>query len=55
VLAHNFSVVECPITFHARVGVSKGGNANNLRALSVGCRMILGLCLGWKLVSSGSR
>jgi glycosyltransferase involved in cell wall biosynthesis len=41
-------MVECPITFHARVGVSKGGNVNNVRALSVGLRMIAGLCFGWK-------
>ena len=40
-------VVECPITFHARVGKSKGGNVNNMRATRVGLRMILGLCLGW--------
>jgi Glycosyl transferase family 2 len=40
-------LVECPITFHPRVGVSKGGNVNNGRALKVGLRMILGLCLGW--------
>ena len=54
-LAHGFSVVECPITFHARVGVSKGGNVNNWRALKVGCRMILGLCLGWKHLASEHR
>ena len=54
-LANGFSVVECPITFHPRVGVSKGGNVDNLRALSVGTRMILGLCLGWKLLSSENR
>jgi glycosyltransferase involved in cell wall biosynthesis len=54
-LANGFSVVECPITFHARVGVSKGGNANNMRALSVGCRMILGLCFGWKYLASVDR
>lgn len=40
-------VVECPITFHPRVGVSKGGNTNNLRALKVGLGMIRGLSLGW--------
>ena len=40
-------LVECPITFHPRVGVSKGGNVNNLRALRVGLRMIAGLCFGW--------
>jgi hypothetical protein len=54
-LANSFSVVECPVTFHARVGVSKGGNVDNLRALSVGCRMILGLCLGWKLLATEKR
>jgi hypothetical protein len=41
-------LVECPITFHQRVGVSKGGNINNLRGLSVGLRMIRGLVFGWK-------
>ena len=40
-------LIECPITFHPRVGVSKGGNVNNWRALKVGLRMILGLCFGW--------
>jgi glycosyltransferase involved in cell wall biosynthesis len=46
-LAHGLMVVECPITFHPRVGVSKGGNTNNLRALQVGSRMIAGLVFGW--------
>ena len=41
-------LVECPITFHPRVGASKGGNASNLRALKVGLRMIAGLCFGWR-------
>lgn len=54
-LAHGFSVVECPITFHARVGVSKGGNVNNWQAFKVGCRMILGLCVGWKHLTSENR
>jgi glycosyltransferase involved in cell wall biosynthesis len=40
-------IVEAPITFHRRVGVSKGGNVNNGRALKVGLRMIKGLCFGW--------
>jgi Glycosyl transferase family 2 len=39
-------VIECPITFHPRVGVSKGGNVNNGRALKVGLRMIWRLCFG---------
>jgi hypothetical protein len=47
-LATGERVVECPITFHARVGVSKGGNVNNRRALLVGLRMIGGLCFGWR-------
>jgi len=41
-------LVEAPITFHPRVGVSKGGNTNNLRALKVGSNMILGLIWGWR-------
>lgn len=40
-------VVECPITFHPRVGISKGGNVNTLRALSVGLRMMRGIFFGW--------
>ena len=47
-LASGEHVVECPITFHARVGASKGGNVNNGRALRVGLRMIAGLCTGWR-------
>ncbi len=39
--------VECPVTFHSRVGVSKGGNVNSLRALSVGLRMMRGIFFGW--------
>jgi hypothetical protein len=41
-------LVECPITFHARVGVSKGGNVNNWRGFQVGLRMIAGIVLGWR-------
>jgi hypothetical protein len=44
-------VVECPITFHPRVGVSKGGNVNNRRAFRVGLRMMAGLSWGWRKVS----
>jgi len=50
-LRHGFSIVECPVTFHPRVGVSKGGNVNNLRALNVGLRMIWGLSFGWGLLA----
>jgi glycosyltransferase involved in cell wall biosynthesis len=51
VLRYGFSVVECPVTFHPRVGVSKGGNVNNLRAMKVGLRMIWGLTFGWGLLA----
>jgi hypothetical protein len=47
-LHHSFSIVECPVTFHARVGHSKGGNVNNVRAAKVGLRMLIGMSLGWK-------
>jgi hypothetical protein len=50
-LAHGFSIVECPVTFRMRVGTSKGGNVNNLRALRVGSRMIWGISFGWSLLS----
>ncbi len=49
-LTHGFSVVECPVTFHNRVGRSKGGNTNNMRALKVGARMIIGMLSSWKLL-----
>lgn len=47
-LANGFFVIECPITFHARVGVSKGGNVDDLRAFKVGLRMIVGILIGWR-------
>ena len=47
-LAHGERIVESPITFHPRVGVSKGGNVSNGRALMVGLRMMWGLCFGWR-------
>ncbi|MGD0047012.1 MAG: glycosyltransferase [Bryobacteraceae bacterium] len=48
-LTNGFSIVECPITFHDRVGVSKGGNVSNRRALKVGLRMIAGIVFNrWK-------
>jgi hypothetical protein len=46
-IASRFRLLECPITFHNRVGVSKGGNASDFRALRVGLRMIKGIVLGW--------
>jgi hypothetical protein len=49
-LAFGLTLVECPITFSRRIGLSKGGNVNNWRALRVGSRMILGLVLGWQRI-----
>jgi hypothetical protein len=46
-LSQGFQLVECPVTFHSRVGVSKGGNTNNLRALTVGLRMMMGIVFSW--------
>ncbi len=47
-LGQGCDVVECPITFHPRVGVSKGGNVSNRRALRVGLRMLFGITVSWK-------
>ena len=50
-LATGERLVECPVTFHPRVGASKGGNVNDIRALRVGLRMIAGLCFGWRMTT----
>jgi 2,5-furandicarboxylate decarboxylase 1 len=47
-LGYGFDIVECPITFHPRVGVSKGGNVSNRRALRVGLRMVFGIVCSWR-------
>jgi len=47
-LGEGLILLECPITFHPRIGVSKGGNVNNWRGLTVGTRMIVGLLSDWK-------
>ncbi len=46
-LGHGATLVECPITFHRRVGQSKGGNSSNWRGFVVGLRMIRGIAFGW--------
>lgn len=46
-LAYNIKVIECPVTFHKRIGESKGGNANNYVAFKLGLRMIKGILTGW--------
>ena len=50
-LETGLTVVECPITFHERVGLSKGGNTSNLRALKVGGRMMIGIIFGWRWIA----
>jgi glycosyltransferase involved in cell wall biosynthesis len=47
VMEYQFRLVEVPITFYPRVGVSKGGNTSNSRAAKVGIRMMLGILFGW--------
>ena len=49
-LDNGIVLVECPITFHPRVGKSKGGNMNNWRSIQVGSAMIRGITFGWKRV-----
>lgn len=51
-LSLDLVVVECPITFHERIGVSKGGNVNNLRGFTVGMRMIRGILFDWRWAAS---
>ena len=47
-LANGEVLVECPVTFHPRAGLSKGGNVNNWRAFKVGINMICGVVFGWE-------
>lgn len=47
-LDNDLVLLECPITFHPRVGVSKGGNVSNWRGFQVGVRMIVGLVDDWR-------
>jgi Glycosyl transferase family 2 len=48
-------IVECPITFHQRVGVSKGGNRSDWRAFKVGMRMLAGIAFSWNLARTKQR
>jgi glycosyltransferase involved in cell wall biosynthesis len=52
-LSARIPIVECPVTFHPRVGMSKGGNVNNRRAIRVGLRMMIGLSFGWRWLRDG--
>jgi len=47
VISNRIRLVEVPITFHKRVGQSKGGNSSNFRAINVGIGMIFGIIFGW--------
>jgi hypothetical protein len=47
-LGNGTAIVECPVTFHNRIGVSKGGNSSNWRALKVGIIIITGIVMGWR-------
>ena len=51
-IGQGLDVVECPITFHPRIGESKGGNVNNVRALRVGLRMLIGIVYRWKTIAT---
>ena len=44
---YGHTVVEIPITFYPRVGLSKGASASVWSALKIGIRMILGILFGW--------
>ena len=50
VMKNGHSLLECPITFHPRVGLSKGANQSNLKSTIVGLRMIIGIFFGWKTI-----
>ena len=41
-------IIECPVSFHPRVGTSKGGNVSNWIATKLGVRMVLGILSNWK-------
>jgi hypothetical protein len=47
-LSAGLRILECPISFHPRVGASKGGNVNNRIATRLGLRMLYGIFVDWK-------
>jgi len=47
-LKANIRIIECPVSFHPRVGTSKGGNVNNRIATRLGLRMLFGIFVDWK-------
>ena len=47
-LKAGLQILECPISFHPRVGTSKGGNVNNRIATRLGMRMLFGIFVDWR-------
>lgn len=47
-LKNGLRILECPVSFHPRVGTSKGGNVNNKIATRLGLRMLLGIFIDWR-------
>lgn len=47
-LKSGLRILECPVSFHPRVGTSKGGNVSNRIATRLGLRMLLGIFVDWK-------
>ena len=47
-LGRGHRIVEIPVTFHPRVGESKGGNSSNSKAFVVGIKMLIGIYFGWR-------
>ena len=52
-LKSGMRILECPISFHPRVGASKGGNVNNRIATRLGLRMLYGIFVDWKGFTRG--
>jgi hypothetical protein len=47
-IQNKLKIIECPISFYPRVGLSKGGNVSNKVAFFLGVKMIYGIIFGWK-------
>lgn len=47
-IQNRLKVIECPISFFPRIGVSKGGNISNKVAFFLGIKMIFGIIFGWR-------
>jgi hypothetical protein len=47
-ISKGYKLVEVPITFHQRIGESKGGNVSDVIALKLGLKMMFGIIFGWK-------